>query len=102
VTIQVKTLSKKTDVSLGSTDVDSSANLMADYWVIVNNIDDIRINDQETSEKVPPAYILSRSEVEEKASYDVKDGKKSHWLQHKYYKDEKYLNKWDKITALPR
>jgi hypothetical protein len=82
VGIQVKALSKRAPVPLG-TKID---NLMGDYWVIVNNL-----------QSIPSAYILTPGEVQSLAHKGEKDGRISFWLQPKEYAQPQFLNAWHRI-----
>ena len=75
ISIQVKTLSKKNPVPLGST-LDK---VMGDFWIIVNNV-----------ESKPQTYVLLPSEVKEFAHRREKDGRVSFWLQPSSYCTEKF------------
>jgi hypothetical protein len=66
VSIQVKTLSRKNPVPLGT----SLDRVMGDFWVIVNNV--------ATS---PVTYVLIPSGVKRLAHRGEKDGRISYWLQ---------------------
>jgi hypothetical protein len=82
ISIQVKTLSKKNPVPLGT----SLDGIMGDFWVIVNNI--------LTS---PATYVLVPSEVKQFAHREEKDGKVSYWLQPSSYCIESFHEAWDRI-----
>ncbi len=82
VSIQVKTLSKKNPVPLGT----SLDKIMGDFWVVVNNVS--------TS---PAAYVLIPSEVRRLAHRGEKDGRISYWLQPPAYCIEAFREKWDRI-----
>lgn len=83
--IQVKTLSKRAPVPLGT----SLKNIMGDYWVIVNNVI-----------KEPSVYILLPEEVRESAHRGVsKKGKVSYWLQPRSYETDEYREAWDRIGS---
>jgi len=83
LSIQVKTLSKKNPVPLGK----NLEHIMADYWVIVNNV----------STDTPNAYILKPDEIKSLAHRGEKDGRVSFWLQPKDYAVDVYHEKWDRI-----
>src|SRR5436190_1551600 len=70
VGIQVKSLSKKDAVPLGS----SLDNIMGDFWIIVNNL-----------AAAPSAYILTPTEVTARAIRNEKNGKPSYWLNARDY-----------------
>jgi len=82
VCIQVKSLSKRNPVPLGT----SLERLMGDYWVIINNL-----------RKSPTAYILLPKEVRKLAHKGVKDGKISYWLQPADYDTEDFREAWQRI-----
>jgi hypothetical protein len=82
ITFQVKTLSKRSPVPLGT----SIEKLMGDFWVIVNNI---------ISE--PTIYVMKPNEVKKNAHRGVKGDRVSFWLQPKSYEVEEYKNAWDRI-----
>jgi hypothetical protein len=80
--IQVKALSKRDSVPLGT----SIDHLMGNYWIIVNNL-----------MTTPAAYILRPEEVQSLAHRGEKDGRISYWLQPKEYAIDRFLNAWDRI-----
>ncbi len=80
--IQVKTLSKKNPVPLGT----SLDKVMGDYWVIVNNV-----------VLSPETYVLLPDEVKKGAHRGEKDGKVSYWLQPGSYCLDKFHEAWDRI-----
>ncbi len=82
VSLQVKTLSKKNPVPLGT----SLDGIMGDFWVIVNNV--------LTS---PATCILVLSEVRESAHRGEKDGRVSYWLQPSSYCIERFREAWNRI-----
>jgi len=82
VSIQVKTLSKKNPVPLGT----SLDKIMGDFWVVVNNVS-----------ASPVAYVLIPSEVRRLAHRGEKDGRISYWLQPSAYCIEDFREKWDRI-----
>jgi hypothetical protein len=81
--IQVKTLSKRNPVPLGSR-LDS---LVADFVVVC-----VRNYPNE-----PLCYVLTPSEVKELAHRGEKKGKVSYWLQPPVYEKEAYREKWERI-----
>ena len=83
ITVQVKTLSKKAPVPLG-TDV---SNIMGDFWIIVNN----------AASESPACFILLPHEIRAMAHRGEKDGKVSYWLQPKSYDSEAFKERWDRI-----
>lgn len=83
ISIQVKTLSKRNPVPLG-TRLDC---FIADYVVIcVRN----RSN-------VPTCYVLTSKEVKKFAHRGERNEKISYWLQPPIYEKEVYREKWERI-----
>ncbi|PKN51739.1 MAG: hypothetical protein CVU55_09830 [Deltaproteobacteria bacterium HGW-Deltaproteobacteria-13] len=83
LSIQVKTLSKRNPVPLG-TNLD---NFFADYVVIcVRN-----------SSNEPVCYVMTPGEVRDLAHKGEKDGKVSYWLQPRAYENDKYKENWKRI-----
>ena len=83
ISIQVKTLSKRNPVPLGT----SLNNLVADYVVVcVRN-----------SPNEPVCYVMTSSEVKELAHRGEKNGKVSYWLQRPVYENDAYKGKWERI-----
>ncbi len=80
--IQVKTLSKRNPVPLGT----SLDKLMGDFWVIVNRI-----------ATDPTVFILRPREVKRLAHRGEKDGKVSYWLQPKSYDTDEFRGAWNRI-----
>ena len=80
--IQVKTLSKRNPVPLGT----SLEKIMGDYWVIINNV--IR---------EPNAFILLPNEVKSLAHRGEKEGRVSYWLQPSSYDKPQYKEAWHRI-----
>jgi len=80
--VQVKTLSKRNPVPLGS----SLEKIMGDYWVIVNNVI-----------KEPNAFILLPDEVKTLAHRGEKDGRISYWLQPTSCDTVQFKEAWDRI-----
>jgi hypothetical protein len=80
--VQVKTLSKKDHVPIGS----KLDNVMGDFWVIVNNV-----------VKEPNAFVLLPSEVKDMAHRGEKDGRISYWLQRISYDRDEFREAWDRI-----
>jgi len=89
VTIQVKTLSKRSPVILGS----DLSNVMGDYWCIV-------VKQKGGNPKV---FVMTPDEVKSlrRTSKD-KNGKDCHWLQPTEFDRTEFLEKWDRIVVLPR
>lgn len=82
VGVQVKTLSKRNPVPLGT----SLDKVMGDFWIVVNRV--------ATS---PAAYILLPSEVTKLAHRGEKDGRVSYWLQPTDYEHETFCEAWARI-----
>ena len=85
ISLQVKTLSKRNPVPLGT----STERLMGDYWIIVSDI-----------ENAPRIFVMKPEEVRRMAHRGEKDGKVSCWLQPKSYEQEEYRGRWDRIEGL--
>ena len=82
ISVQVKTLSKRTPVPLGT----SLDRIMGEFWVIVNNVI-----------ASPVAYVLVPSEVRRLAHRGEKEGRISYWLQPSAYCTEDFRERWDRI-----
>ena len=82
VGLQVKTLSTRTAVPLGT----SLDKIMGDFWVIINRV---------TSN--PTAFILKPTEVKELAHRGEKNGRVSFWLQPREYDIEDFREAWTRI-----
>lgn len=85
LSVQVKSLSKKNPVPIG---VDLK-NIMADYWIIVNELDSGN----------PQSYIMLPNEIKALAHRGEKEGRVSYWLQPKQYTEQSYHNRWDRIGS---
>lgn len=85
ILIQVKTLSKKNPVPLG-TKLD---NLFADFVVVC-----VRAYPNE-----PDCFVLTPEEIKQFAHKGIKDRKISYWLQPKNYYCEQFKEKWDRIGS---
>ena len=83
LTIQVKSLSKRNPVPLG-TGLDK---IMGDFWVIVNSLDTGK----------PLTYILLPHEVRAMARRVGKEAKVSYWLVPKKYAVDEFEEKWQRI-----
>ena len=81
--LQIKTLSKRNPVPLGS----SLSKIMGDFWIIVTK----------AVEDSPVVYILKPSEVKELAHRGEKNGRVSYWLQPKAYDQDEYRESWSRI-----
>lgn len=80
--IQVKALSKRNPVPLGS----GVEKIMGDFWVIVNNV-----------ANEPKAFILVPEEVKQRAHRGEKDGRVSYWLQPAAYDVDAFREAWHRI-----
>lgn len=83
ISIQVKTLSERNPVPLG-TNLD---NLVADYVVVC-----VRNYPNE-----PICYVMTPLEVRELAHKGEKSGKISYWLQRPSYEKDEYKENWRRI-----
>jgi hypothetical protein len=83
ISIQIKTLSRRNPVPLG-TRLD---NLIADYVVIC-----VRNYPNE-----PVCCVMTPDEVKELAHRGEKNGKVSYWLQPPVYENDLYREKWERI-----
>ena len=84
VAIQVKALSKRDPVPLGT----SLGKCMGDFWIIVNRL--------ATS---PQAFIMTPAEVMGAAHKGEKEGRVSFWLQPTAYDREPYKEAWARIGS---
>lgn len=82
VGIQVKALSKRNPVPLGT----SLDKLMGDFWIIVNNI-----------ATEPGVFVVLPSDVKKLAHRGERDGRVSFWLQPTSYDTEVFHDAWDRI-----
>jgi len=82
ISIQVKTLSKKSPVPLGR----SLDKIMGHFWVIVNNV----LSD-------PQTYVLLPCEVKDLAHRGEKHGRVSFWLQPSSYCVDTFHEAWYRI-----
>lgn len=82
-TIQVKALSKRVPVPLG-THLD---NLFGDYFVVCSGI----------SSDAPECFVLTPTEVRALAHRGEKDGRVSYWLQPKQYANPTFRDAWHRI-----
>lgn len=80
--IQVKTLSARVDVPLGS----SVSNILGDFWAILNDV-----------AKTPKVFILTPQQVRDGAVENQKDGRSSFWLNRRYYEQEAFVDAWEQI-----
>jgi len=81
--IQVKTLSKRNPVPLGTL-LDKC---MGDFWVVLNNV----------TSGAPAAFILKPSEVKELAHRGEKEGRISYWLQPRAYEQLQFKEAWERL-----
>jgi hypothetical protein len=81
--IQVKALSKRTPVPLGT----SLEKIMGDFWIIVNKV-----------ATTPSAFILTPEEVRQRAHKGEKEGRISYWLQPGDYELESFREAWERIS----
>ena len=82
VGVQVKSLSKRNPVPLGT----SLDGCMGDFWVIVISV-----------ASSPTAYVLLPSEVRDRAHRGEKDGRVSFWLQPAEYDHDQFREAWHRI-----
>ncbi len=91
MSIQVKTLSRKTPVPSGT----SLDRVMGDFWIIINDV-----------AKEPQCYVMLPQEVKELAHRGEREGRVSFWLQTSAYCKDDFREAWDRIgmpdQALPR
>ncbi len=80
--IQVKSLSRRAPVPLGT----SLDNLMADFWIIINQVI-----------AKPTAFILTPDEIKQRAHRSEKDGHISYWLEPKDYESDDFRAAWHRI-----
>lgn len=83
LTIQVKSLSKKSPVPFGS----HLNNLFADFIVIC----------REVSSRSPECFICKPSEVKKLIHKGIKDKRISYWFQLKDYDNSRFREKWQRI-----
>jgi hypothetical protein len=84
VGVQVKTLSKRNPVPLGT----SLDKVMGDYWIVINKV-----------ATMPTAFVMVPSEVQAFARKSEKDGKVAYWLQPPDYDAEQFHEKWSRIGS---
>lgn len=80
--IQVKTLSARNDVPLGS-----SLSIMGDFWVILTD----------AAKVTPKVFVLTPEQVRAGAVKNEKDGRVSYWLSRKHYEQPHFLEAWAQI-----
>lgn len=83
--LQVKSLSRKSPVPLGST----LEKVAGDYWLIVVGL----------LGGSPTTYILTPDEVRKGAFRGVKNGLTSFWLQPKTYDRAAFTERWDRLDS---
>lgn len=82
-TIQVKSLSERSPVPLGT----SLQHLFADFVIICRKV----------SSDSPACFVLTPAEVRGRAHRGEKDGRVSFWLQPKDYESDIFKERWEKI-----
>ena len=85
ITLQVKALSKRNPVPLGT----SLNHLYADFVVVCRNV----------TKETPECFILKPAEVRKLAHRGEKNGKISYWLQPPQYEAKQFAEKWDRIGS---
>lgn len=83
LTFQIKTLSKKSPVPLGT----SLDRILGDFWIIVG----------EAASDTPKCYILLPHEIRAMAHRGEKDRRVSYWLQPRSYAIAEFDENWDRI-----
>ena len=83
VGIQVKTLSKRDPVPVGS----SLDSIMGDYWIVVDKM----------RTEQPRSFILSPSDVKELAHRSKNEDKGSYWIEPPKYDQDQFQEAWDRI-----
>lgn len=84
--VQIKSLSKRDHLAVGSTAAGTPLQLMGDWWVIVNNLI-----------KEPTAYIMRPAEVMERVIERKNQKRYSYWLDLKNYDDPAFREQWSRI-----
>lgn len=82
ISIQVKTLSKRAAVPLGT----SLSKLMGRYWIIINK-----------AATAPTAFVLEPADVRELAKKNLKDGKETFWLDPPQYEKAAFREAWGRL-----
>ena len=85
LSIQVKALSRRAPVPLGTT----LDHLFADYVVVCRRV----------IEEHPECFILTSDEVRELVHRGEKDGRISYWLQPREYEAQQFQEEWDRIGS---
>ncbi len=83
LTFQIKTLSKKSPVPLGT----SLDRILGDFWIIVG----------EAASDTLKCYILLPHEIRAMAHRGEKNGRVSYWLQPRSYVIAEFEENWDRI-----
>ncbi len=83
--VQVKTLSKRNPVPLGT----SLDKIMGNYWIIINR-----------AITEPTAFVMLPQEIKDRAHRGEKDGRVSYWLQPKDYDIDEFRNAWKRLPDL--
>lgn len=84
ITIQVKSLSSRNPVPLGT----SLDKMLADYWIVVRC----------ALSGSPESFVLLPGEIARLAHKGEKEGRVSYWLQPKDYAVPDYSERWDRIV----
>jgi hypothetical protein len=85
LTLQVKSLSKRTPVPLGNT----LDNLFSDFVVICRYVD----------RDPPECFVLKPAEIRKRVHIGKKNGKITHWLQQPDYEHGRFRDRWDRIGS---
>jgi hypothetical protein len=85
ITIQVKSLSKRSPVPLGTT----LDRLYADFVVICRYV----------SREQPECFVLTSPEAKQLSHRGIKDGKVSFWLQPRQYESSQFHESWERIGS---
>jgi hypothetical protein len=82
--VQVKSLSKPSDVPMGS----DLANLLADFYVVAVGV---------MGKAAPVCYVLTAEEVRANVTCNTKSSERSYWLSRRFYKE--HVAMWEKIGS---
>ncbi len=85
--IQVKTLSKRNAIPIGS----SLDKVMGDYWIIVTK----------AASGTPDVFIFTPEEIKNLAHSNKSGEKSSYWVEPKNYDKKEFKDAWDRIGAKP-
>ena len=85
LTVQVKALSKRNPVPLGS----HLERLFGDFFIVC----------REVATDSPACFVLTPDEVRKLAHRGEKDGRVSFWLQPKDYEQERFREAWSRIGS---